>query len=165
MKRTARDIMRRPVFRLTRGTILRDAARQLTDRNISGAPVIGDDGGLLGVVSLFDMVAQMAGLEAPEEGRGGFYSYQYPGEDAEDWESDVRRAEENPFDETTIDEIMTPKIVSVAPGLPVEKVARRMVAERIHRVLVMEDGELLGVISTMDLLRAMSAAPRKARRA
>lgn len=161
MSGTAADVMKRPVFRLQRGTVLREAARQLTDRNISGAPVIGEDGGLLGVVSLFDIVAQLAGLEAPESGRGGFYSYRYPGEDAEEWESDVRQAEENPFDETTVEEIMTSKIISVKPETSLASVARKMVDEHIHRVLVMEDGRLVGVISTMDALRALS--PKAAR--
>ena len=51
-------------------------------------------------------------------------------------------------------DIMTPEIVAVSPCMPIAEVAQTMREQHVHRVLVVEDDELLGVLTTFDLLRA-----------
>jgi CBS domain-containing protein len=55
----------------------------------------------------------------------------------------------------TAADIMTREIVAVSPELPIAEVAETMREQHIHRVLVIEDRELLGVLTTFDLLRAL----------
>lgn len=51
-------------------------------------------------------------------------------------------------------EVMTTKIVSCEPDADVHEVSRRMQEAQVRRILVVEGGRLLGVISTADLARA-----------
>ena len=62
--RSAADIMRRPAHCLTTAMDLKDAATFLAAHNISGAPVVDDDGKVVGVVSEKDFLRRM-GLSAP----------------------------------------------------------------------------------------------------
>ena len=51
-------------------------------------------------------------------------------------------------------EVMTTKIVSCEPDADVHEVSRKMQEAQVRRILVVEGGRLLGVISTADLARA-----------
>jgi CBS domain-containing protein len=55
---------------------------------------------------------------------------------------------------------MSREVVSVGPDMPIEEVAQIMLAQRIHRVLVIGDGALVGVLTTFDALRAVGRTPR-----
>jgi CBS domain-containing protein len=53
---------------------------------------------------------------------------------------------------------MTPALLSVTPGDPVAEVVALMIAHRAHRLLVLaDDGELVGIITTVDVLRELAA--------
>jgi len=49
-------------------------------------------------------------------------------------------------------EIMTTDPLTVAPTDHVEVVAHMMVSERVHRVPVVEEGELVGIVSSLDIV-------------
>jgi CBS domain-containing protein len=55
---------------------------------------------------------------------------------------------------------MTRELVTVRPDAPVAEVARVMREQRVHRVLVIDDLQLVGVLTTFDLLRAFFEIPR-----
>src|SRR5947207_657028 len=75
---TAQDIMSSPVIALDVDTSLAEAARVLSEQQVSGALVVDHRGAAVGVVSLFDIVTHMAGLARTPEQAGGFYRYSYP---------------------------------------------------------------------------------------
>lgn len=52
---------------------------------------------------------------------------------------------------TTIREIMSGRVVAAAPDEDAETAARRMAAEQVRRLPVIEDGRLAGVLSLGDL--------------
>jgi CBS domain-containing protein len=57
-----------------------------------------------------------------------------------------------------VDDVMTPLAVSLGPEASVAKAAALMVSEGIHRILVVsEDGELLGIVTPLDILRMLAA--------
>jgi len=160
--RTAADIMSSPLVSLNPDATLEEAAVALSENNISGAPVLDFDGTPVGVVSLFDIVSHLAGLKRPGEEPGGFYRYAYPKfkEGGEGWEGGW---EETTLDETKalpIADAMTSDIISVPDRLALEDVVRMMWKRRIHRIFVEREGRLVGVISTMDLLRVMAGGRR-----
>lgn len=64
-------------------------------------------------------------------------------------------------DRLTAADIMTREVVSVSPNMPIAEVAETMRDQHVHRVLVIEDRELLGVLTTFDLLRAFVRDIRK----
>ena len=49
---------------------------------------------------------------------------------------------------------MTPDPVSITPDTSVEDAARLMLKHKIGGLPIMENGELVGIISTTDILRA-----------
>lgn len=57
-------------------------------------------------------------------------------------------------------EVMTTEIVSCEPDAEVHEVSRKMQEAQVRRILVVEGGRLLGVISTADLARASTQSSK-----
>lgn len=57
--------------------------------------------------------------------------------------------------ETRVREIMTPKLVCVTPSEPIERCMTTMTRRRIRHLPVVEGGELLGIISIGDVVKAV----------
>ena len=54
-------------------------------------------------------------------------------------------------------QLCTYRPLVVAPDTPAEQVARLMVEQRVHHVAVVADGDLEGVVSSLDFVRAFAA--------
>lgn len=130
----ARDVMTNEVTTVTPETPLSEFARICADDKISGAPVVEVGGRLAGVVSHTDLVERLL-QEDPfqEPGR----EFDLP-EAAREWRQ--------------VEDIMTQEVLTVAPDAPVQDIAARMARERIHRVVVMKDNDVVGIITSLDLL-------------
>ena len=72
---------------------------------------------------------------------------------APDWS---RSPDAGPMDEMTVSDIMTPVTFSLPAGADVRELSNFLVRGRIHRAVVVEDGRLQGIVTTMDVLRALS---------
>lgn len=145
------DVMRTPVVTLDDDVELREAARLLSDEHIGGAPVVDHRGAPIGVVSLFDIASAQAGLERREGEPGGFYRQ---GKLNFVEMEEVEAGEATQPAETTVADIMAPGLIAVPETATLGEVARLLWDRQIHRVFVRDaKGGLLGVISTMDLLR------------
>src|SRR5258705_82198 len=59
-----------------------------------------------------------------------------------------------------VSEVMTTKIVSCEPDADVHEVSRNMQEAQVRRILVVEEGRLVGVISTADLARASTQSSK-----
>lgn len=70
---------------------------------------------------------------------------------------DLRLAIEPGTDTTTVDvaDLMSTAVTTVAPDLPVESAARLLIDERIGCLPVLEDGQLVGILTETDLIRAL----------
>lgn len=146
------DVMTSPVIVLEDTATLRDAARTLTEARISGAAVVDHRGHAVGVLSLFDITTYLAGLDRLAGEPGGFYRQGSLRFDMLDDET----PEFEP-DEALVRDVMSPEILSVRPETSLSNAAKRLHTENLHRVFVRNTrGELVGVISTMDLLGALA---------
>jgi CBS domain-containing protein len=56
--------------------------------------------------------------------------------------------------EVRVGDVMSTDVVSVGPDADVTEVSRKMQEAQVRRVLVVDDGRLVGIISTADLARA-----------
>ena len=120
------------VTTVTPETSVTDFARTCAEDHISGAPVCTVDGRLVGIVSKSDLLESM--LEThPHYGASG---------DSTVWEDT----------EPQISDIMQTEVLTVSPDAPAAEIAARMAAERYHRVVVMAGDELVGIITSIDLL-------------
>jgi len=141
-----KDIMTRDVITATPDTTLRDAMEILSKRHVSGAPVL-QGGKVVGIFSASDLLSYLADLSDTTPSltfrrRGG-------------------RA--TPLEDATVDDLMTRHVESVGPDCTVEEAAILMGKKQIHRVLVMADGVLLGIVSTSDVAKAVADHKRSAR--
>ncbi len=61
----------------------------------------------------------------------------------------------------TVRDVMSPIVVTMSADQAVTEAARAMAEERIHRVFVMDGAELFGIVSLLDIARAVGRlAPR-----
>ena len=62
------------------------------------------------------------------------------------------------FENTLVRDLMTPKPMTIPPQAPMKEAAQQMLYANVHRLFVEKDGELLGVISQSDVVRAVANA-------
>jgi CBS domain-containing protein len=60
------------------------------------------------------------------------------------------------LDEHTVAQVMSLRILSVSPDSDVRTLAERMDADGVHRLLVMEEDVLVGIVTALDLVRAVA---------
>ncbi len=69
---------------------------------------------------------------------------------------DVRSVPRDRFDEVTVRDVMKQNLITVTPDDPAYSAFKKMGANRIGRVLVMDGDELAGIVSRTDIIRAIS---------
>jgi CBS domain-containing protein len=134
-----RDIMTRDVVSAAPDMTIRDAMQLLSERHVSGAPVV-DGGKVVGIFSATDLLALLAELN----------------DTTPSLTFRRRRGRTAPLEDVTIDEVMTRKIHSLPPDCSVDKAAALMGAKQIHRVLVMLGDVMLGIVTTSDVAKAVA---------
>lgn len=143
----ARDLMTPDVVTVPPETPVMAMARLLADRGISAVPVVDATGKVLGIVTEADLIRRLAGEEdKPTSWFGGLFAD--PAAQAE------RYARTHGV---TAKDLMTEKVVSVAPDTTAAHVAQMMEQQNIRRVIVVEADKLKGIVSRADLLRALVA--------
>jgi CBS domain-containing protein len=117
---------------------------------IHGAPVVDEQNRVVGVISTSDL------LQAVTDDRDS--SYPIPGyfEDGVASFSGILDEEfREALDGRRVAGVMTRDIVSVSPTASVSEIARTLLHNRVHRVLVIEDDALVGIITTFDLIELL----------
>jgi CBS domain-containing protein len=136
---------------------LRFAAGVLSSIGAGGAPVMNGDR-VVGVVTMTDILEFAADSPAehsrlpPALGASPAGGSTHEGgpmavPEGPDW--DV-------LDEHTVAEVMSFRVLSVPPSAGARDVARVMESEDVHRVLVMEGDALVGIVTALDLVRAVA---------
>ena len=147
---TARDLMNPEVLTVPDSMSVRELARFLTGKQISGAPVVDEDGNLTGVVSVTDVAAAASNEVGigPERRNPDFYlrdlEQAYSQEDLQQFHIEQ--------EDLPVRQIMTPTVYSVDEEATVPEIARMMLDGHLHRILVTSSGNAVGIISTSDLL-------------
>ncbi len=147
MQVTVNDVMTRDVLAVGPDTSLETAARLLSTRAISGAPVVTKTGRVIGVVSSSDL-ADPDRAKTEREGYPLFYRISQ-GHTTE-FGDDVQ------VGSGCVADVMSPFVLCVESGSSTKSAARIMVAEHVHRLLVMENTKLVGIVSALDLLRIIA---------
>lgn len=146
----ASDLMNSEVLTVPETMSVKDLAAFLVDNEISGAPVVDDEGKLVGVVSVVDVAAaatEQADI-ATDRGKPEFYLRDLEEAYSEEEIRDLHIEGEG----LQVADIMTPAIYSVEEDAKVSEVAETMLKGHLHRLLVTRDDEIVGIISTSDLL-------------
>lgn len=146
----ARDVMQTRVVTVEPELPLIDAYRLFVEEEITGAPVVDETDRVVGVISSSDL---LRAVEEEHEGRSAAPQYfrewlEFSGPDWIHPPSDFQ----DRLGQLTVADAMASGGVAVAPTTPVAEVAALMRRSRIHRVLVLENELLVGIVSTFDLI-------------
>ena len=153
MGAVAADVMETQVLTVSPESPLLDVQRLFFEEEIHGAPVVGSDGTVVGVIASGDLLRAVA-----EEHDAGQAQTEYLRDmvefSAPDWVNRTGDFQDR-LGQLHADEYMTADPVCVAPDTPVSEIAAIMGRDRIHRVLVVEEGCLIGLVTSYDLVRLL----------
>ena len=130
MTMLAKDLMQVEVITVQDDTALEDVLDLLMQEHISGAPVVDREGMLVGVISQVDVFfggRTRPGLQEAS-GNGGV---------------------------TRVRDVMTSPPICAGEEMPVHDMAEIMCKLHIHRLPVVKKGRLSGMVSSIDICRAM----------
>jgi len=150
----AKDIMNPDVLSVGMDWSIDQLADYLIENSISGAPVTSEDGKLMGVVSMTDIVRYksmpLTDLQSDDTHEYYIHSSErmYSPTEIESFRIDAESL-------VTVRDIMTFMTFNVNEDTTLQQVADAMLRGRIHRVFVTRDNILVGIITTMDMLSAI----------
>jgi CBS domain-containing protein len=175
------DIMTRKVESLAAETTLREAMELLSTHHFGGAPVLAGDK-VIGVMSMSDVLGFL--INTPQEDAVGdnaadAHDFKASNDEADEeadlhltavseelWDAWPRRTGdslevssphgESVLDRYTVADAMNAEVFSVSPQVTAREAARLMQERGIHRLLVLTGGRLVGIVSALDVARAVS---------
>ena len=129
-----RQIMHPRVARIAPDAPVAELIKMLVAESISGVPVVNSDAGVVGTVSVRDVLALI--------------------------DATLRNGSVQPVETVLatvpVRDIMTPDVITVPPETSVVELASLLRRAGLHRAFVMDRSRLCGVVSTYDVLRAAS---------
>ncbi len=127
------EIMETDVKTVGEHMTVAEAVVVLADEHVQGVPVVNTKGYMVGVLSTSDILEAAAECES-------------------------NRERDKLFEKTMVREIMTPRPKTIDPDADLKEAAQQMLYLEIHRLFVEYEGELVGVISQSDVVRAVATA-------
>lgn len=139
------DVMTLAPLSVTPDASLEEAATLMLKSRVSGLPVVGLEGVVVGMITEGDLLRR---VELGTAGRPASWlaAFVSPGRAARDYVRTHGRK---------VREIMTSKVISVGPDAPLPEVVKLMQSQQIKRLPVLQKRRLVGIVSRADLLRAL----------
>ncbi len=143
----ARDVMAAPVITVNPGSSVKDVAKILLANRISAVPVVDDGGKLVGIITEGDLMHRAEAGTEPHRPR---------------WLAAIS-ADEPLADEyvkahaVKAGDAMTSPVLTAAPDTPLDKIASLLEEHAVRRLPILENGELVGIVSRANLLQALAA--------
>lgn len=150
----AGDIMVSPVVTLYPSLSVRDAAKTFLEHHISGAPVVDDDGTMVGIVSEGDLLHR---VEAGTERKRSSWLRLLAADAALAAEYVKARAR-------TVADVMTRNVISVTTDTPLKDIAEVLERNSIKRVPVLASGRLVGIVTRSNLIQVLATAREELQR-
>ena len=129
-------------------TTYKEVVRQLVEHDISGVPVVDDDGELVGVVTEADLLSR-AGYDGGNSLALAVLADLLSAREHH-WASKARG--------WTAGDVMSRDVASCAPDTEVRLAARQMLDRGITRLPVVAERRVVGIVARQDVLRALIRA-------
>jgi CBS domain-containing protein len=129
------EIMTRSVITVRVDTPVREASTLLTEHRITSMPVLGNDGGVVGIVSELDLLRG----RIPQDPRAHLN----------------RHVDQRPDPGRFVGDVMTDTVVCMSENADVADVAELMITNRVRAVPIISGAGLVGIVSRRDLLRTL----------
>jgi CBS-domain-containing membrane protein len=147
----AADVMVSNVITVGVNASIGEVAAILVNNHISGAPVVGDKGELVGIVSEGDLIRR------PEIGttkRRTWWLELLSNERASASEYIKSHSRK-------IADVMTRDVITASPDTPLGEIATLLERNRIKRVPIVEGGKIVGIVSRANIVQALASATKK----
>ena len=142
-KQTAKDIMTKRVETLRQRDTIHYALMMMAENDISAIPVVDPTGKCIGMITQRDIIAEVRDKDLEDEDRASS-------------RPDILYFGAVSLDELTnerVEDMMSNKVIKVHADDSVTEIADTMLNHGIHHIPVVgEDDQLLGIVSTMDIL-------------
>lgn len=143
--RTVRDVMTRSVISVAPDLPIKEVARLLAERRISGLPVVGEDGAILGVVTEGDLLVKghdLGSLQRRPLAR-------IFGE-SRDTRSLRAKAEAR-----TAGQAMSAPPITIGADASIHEAAAVMIERKVNRLPVVDGTRLVGIVARADVVRTL----------
>jgi CBS domain-containing protein len=130
----AREFMTTAVVTVTPETSISEAGKLLLDHDVTALPVVGPDGGLVGIVSRSDLIQRRV-VPDPRA-----HVIPVPSDESEP--------------PHRVGDVMTRTVVALPPTADEEEAAKALLEHRVKSVPVVSGGRPVGVVSVTDILRS-----------
>ena len=151
-----KEVMTTDVLVLDMFMSLREAVSLLAEKNISGAPVVDNDGELVGILTEKDVLREVK--EAADDVHMVFPSIHSMGImfELSKGETEILEAFKEQANVVVMD-VMTKSVITCTPDTTVNEVASILVKRNINRLPVVdEDNHVVGIITRGDIVRSIS---------
>jgi CBS domain-containing protein len=148
----AADIMQRDMVTVAPTDTLRNALELITENHVTGLPVMDSHSRCIGLITASDILGFE---EEHSEESAGDGMLQHFNPEIRKWESvPISAFGLEEFGDVRVEEVMSRDLIHVSRDTPIKAVAQKMLAQDVHRVLVMDEKfNLYGIISSFDFVR------------
>lgn len=134
--RAVRDVMTSDVMTIHQDASFKAIVRALEERHVDAAPVVDDDGRLVGLVSASDLTC-----------------HEEPPPTFMDWLTKAGREHVRKAHGHRARDLMSTPARTIAPDATVGAALREMARHHVGRLVVTDDGGIVGILTRSDLLR------------
>ena len=152
MNLKASEIMNAPAITAHQDCTVGDLMKLLDENSITGVPVVDDDGTLVGVVSITDLLALGVNDEAEGELESDFHTS--PAMDGLSRSSGFLVPDSDMLDRT-VRTIMSQNAITATLDAAVGDLADTMVTHNVHRIIIVKGDKPKGIVSVKDILHAL----------
>ena len=150
MSRSVRDVMNRDVVKISPELPLPEIEREFLRARIGALPVVGPDGRLEGIVSRSDVVRQHSVEQSLVELSASGFDAELGQSGSPPSLEAIGEAVGRRLAALHARDVMVHDVITVSPDESLSAAAKRMLERRVHRLPVVEDGRLVGILSSFD---------------
>lgn len=141
---TAEDVMTSGIICIKQDASFEELMQVFYKHKISGVVVVGSDDEIKGVVSIYDVI------ESQDDEEKSFYRG-----NIESNVSEKTKAKIDIKNKQTVAKIMTPVVIHASQDTPIQEVARMMANAKIHRIIISNNGQYTGIVTSMDMVKVL----------
>ncbi len=145
----ARDIMNKKVITVSPDTSVEELGRLFMEKNLSGAPVIDENGDIYGIVTENDLISKEKRFHIPTIIT--IFDAIIPLQTDAAVEKEIKR-----MAATTVGDICTREVITVDEETSINDIATIMTEKKIHLLPVLREEGIVGIIGKKDVIKAIA---------
>ncbi len=146
---TAKDIMTREVISVRLDTPISEVARIFHENRINGAPVVDDEGNIIGIITESDLVDQNKKLHIPTV--VAIFDAVIYLESLKHFEQELKK-----MTGSKVRDVYTEEVVTVQVDTPINEIASIMAERHFHTIPVLDGEKMVGIVGKDDIVKTMA---------